>query len=149
VEVLIVVVILGILAAVVVPQFADASDEAKEATLLNSIQTLRRQVNLYEIEHQGRPIHQDESGKYDRLNATTRLVEKTDADGKLNPNGKYGPYLQSWPANPFCDEATASLLMIGLTDLPPRNGITGWYYNIYTHKISSNSTVGGESADNE
>lgn len=47
VEILIVVVILGILAAVVVPQFVNASDEAQVGNVETQLQTLRTQIQLY------------------------------------------------------------------------------------------------------
>jgi len=49
VEILIVVVILGILAAIVIPQFTDASTEAKESALKSDLQTMRSQIELYKI----------------------------------------------------------------------------------------------------
>ena len=49
VEILIVVVILGILAAIVIPQFSDASTEAKTSALASNLQSLRSQIELYHI----------------------------------------------------------------------------------------------------
>jgi len=46
VEVLIVVVILGILAAIVVPQFTDASEETAAAALRSTLGTLRTRIDL-------------------------------------------------------------------------------------------------------
>ena len=51
VEILIVVVILGILAAIVIPQFTEASTEAKESRLVSDLQTMRSQIELYKIQH--------------------------------------------------------------------------------------------------
>jgi type II secretion system protein G len=47
IEILIVVVILGILAAVVVPQFTNAADDANDAAVRTQLQTLRGQIELY------------------------------------------------------------------------------------------------------
>lgn len=47
VEILIVVVILGILAAVVVPQFVNASDDAQAGNVDTQLQTLRTQIQLF------------------------------------------------------------------------------------------------------
>jgi general secretion pathway protein G len=49
VEILIVVVILGILAAIVIPQFTNASTEAKESNLKSNLQTVRAQLELYKL----------------------------------------------------------------------------------------------------
>ena len=47
IEILIVVVIIGILATMVVPKFADARREASISSVRNQLQTLRAQVELY------------------------------------------------------------------------------------------------------
>ncbi len=46
VEILIVVVILGVLAAIVIPQFSTATSEANLNTLLGNLQTVRSQIQL-------------------------------------------------------------------------------------------------------
>jgi general secretion pathway protein G len=51
VEILIVVVILGILAAIVIPQFTEASTEAKLSSLCSDLQTIRSQIELYKVQH--------------------------------------------------------------------------------------------------
>ena len=51
IEILIVVVILGILAAVVIPQFTNAADEANNAGVRTQLQTLRSQIELYRAEN--------------------------------------------------------------------------------------------------
>lgn len=53
VEILIVVVILGILAAIVVPQFTNASNEAVKGALSSQLQTINSQVELYRVRNQG------------------------------------------------------------------------------------------------
>ena len=53
VEILIVVVILGILAAIVVPQFTNASQEAVKGALASQLQTINAQVELYRVQHTG------------------------------------------------------------------------------------------------
>ncbi|MEL7087296.1 MAG: prepilin-type N-terminal cleavage/methylation domain-containing protein, partial [Planctomycetota bacterium] len=50
VEILIVVVILGILAAIVIPQFTSASESAKASSLVTQLQSLRSQLELYQLE---------------------------------------------------------------------------------------------------
>ena len=47
VEILIVVVILGILAAIVVPQFASAGDDARAGNIATQLSTLQNQIELY------------------------------------------------------------------------------------------------------
>ena len=51
IEILIVVVILGILAAIVIPQFTDAAGEANRANLQSQLQTIRSQIELYNVQN--------------------------------------------------------------------------------------------------
>lgn len=53
VEILIVVVILGILAAIVIPQFTSASQEAIKGALQSQMQTISSQVELYRVRNAG------------------------------------------------------------------------------------------------
>ena len=55
IEILIVVVILGILAAIVIPQFTDASEDAMMASVQSQLQTLRGQVELFRVQNAGVP----------------------------------------------------------------------------------------------
>ena len=55
IEILIVVVILGILAAVVVPQFTNAADDANDAAVRTQLQTLRGQIELYRAQQNSDP----------------------------------------------------------------------------------------------
>lgn len=47
IEILIVVILLGILAAIVIPMFTDSSEEAKISAEATDLQTLQGQVQLY------------------------------------------------------------------------------------------------------
>ena len=101
VEILIVVVILGILAAIVIPQFTNASESAKGSSLLTQLQTIRSQVELYQIQHNG------DYPTLVQLNAAWGVMtSKTDVDGTINAAGDYGPYLQQPPINPFEDSSS-------------------------------------------
>jgi prepilin-type N-terminal cleavage/methylation domain-containing protein len=55
IEILIVVVILGILAAVVVPQFTNAADDANNAAVRSQLQTLRGQIELFRAQNSADP----------------------------------------------------------------------------------------------
>lgn len=51
IEILIVVVILGILAAIVIPQFTNASSDAQDASLRSQLQTVRSQLELFRVKN--------------------------------------------------------------------------------------------------
>ena len=67
IEILIVVVILGILAAIVVPQFTDAADDANEAAVRSQLQTLRGQIELYRAQLGTDPPSLAADGDWDSL----------------------------------------------------------------------------------
>ncbi|MBL8758326.1 MAG: prepilin-type N-terminal cleavage/methylation domain-containing protein [Phycisphaerae bacterium] len=53
IEILIVVVILGILAAIVIPQFTKASEDAQVGNVQTQLQTIRSQIELYRVKNNG------------------------------------------------------------------------------------------------
>jgi len=57
IEILIVVVILGILAAIVIPQFTDASDQARENSSKTNLSALRSQIELYKHQEGALPAN--------------------------------------------------------------------------------------------
>ncbi len=108
VEILIVVVILGILAAIVIPQFTEASTEAKLSSLCSDLQTTRSQLELYKVQHND-VLPLPEAG-----GATwNRMTQYTDIAGTVNATKTavfcYGPYLQKIPVNQFNDKSTVGL----------------------------------------
>ena len=115
VEILIVVVILGILAAIVIPQFTEASNDARESALASDLQTVRSQIELYKVQHRGRLPGLDANGQFDGQLLVDLMTMKSDANGKVyrgtgpTEEYEYGPYLTRMPANPFAAEARAAL----------------------------------------
>src|SRR6476646_6960981 len=96
IEILIVVIILGILAAIVIPQFSNASTSAKTSAVTSTAQSLRQQVALYKLQHADKLP--------DVANFWTKLTTQTDSTGAAytgaaGQDGPYGPYMQSIPAN--------------------------------------------------
>jgi len=97
VEILIVVIILGILAAIVIPQFTNAGQDASASSLVSQLQTIRGQLELYQVQHNGQ--YPDLSGGWGPLTAASSpdfVGPGVDADG-----GDLGPYMQQEPVNAF------------------------------------------------
>lgn len=97
VEILIVVVILGILAAIVIPQFSSASESAKSSNLVSQVQMIRSQLELYRNQHNG---NYPSLVNADPVAGWEQMTETTDVAGATT-GSDYGPYLQTEPANPF------------------------------------------------
>jgi general secretion pathway protein G len=100
VEILIVVVILGILAAIVIPQFSDASEQAKESSLVSDLQTMRSQIELYKVQHSGALPGEGGASVEEAL---TGLTDVSGDTASAPGAGVYGPYVQKLPLNPFTD----------------------------------------------
>ena len=129
VELLIVVIILGILAAIVVPQFSDASSDTQVSSLRTNLQTIRGQIELFRLQH---------SGTYPALTTfVDQMTKRTDAAGAVSANGAFGPYLQAIPVNPMNNSAELSS--------STSDTAKGWYYdqNTGTFKANDGKTVGG------
>ncbi len=128
VEILIVVVILGILAAIVIPQFTNASESAKASSLTTQLSTIRAQLELAQIQHQGE--YPNLSANWDFL--TTVTDPMSDASGNYtaadSDTDDVGPYLQQPPVNPFENSATVSGTAAA--------GV-GWVYNQSTGQITA------------
>jgi len=121
VEILIVVVILGILAAIVIPQFTDASTEAKTSSLCSNLQTIRSQIELYKIQHNDNPPSLN--------NFERQMTEQTDEGGNVG-QGNLGPYLREIPVEPFSG-----------SNLVSANGADGWNYNESTGEFWAGTTA--------
>ncbi len=135
VEILIVVIILGILAAIVIPQFTEASNDARESALASDLQTLRSQIELYKIQHLD--CHPgDTTGNGVADDAANFVADLTGQTDKLGAAGTdFGPYLQQFPSNPFiADAANAKAVTLGAA--APANAGNGWHFNTTTGKIS-------------
>ena len=116
VEILIVVIILGILAAIVIPKFSSASDEARESALKRDLQTVRAQLELYRMQH--------DNVYPAAATFVTQLTTKTDRTGAAGT--EFGPYMQEFPTNNFNDKTTVEVKAgtDGLGD-----GSHGWFFD--------------------
>ncbi len=141
VEVLIVVMLLGILAMIVIPRFTDASEQARESALATDLQTLRRQIEIYTSEHNGRGPHIDHNGNLDPVRLVARLTGRTATDGRIDDDGPHGPYIRRWPANPFVPDPIARTVRFG-EGPPPRDGTSGWYFDTRSGMLYVNSVEG-------
>lgn len=128
VEILIVVVILGILAAIVIPQFTNASESAKASSLVSQLQTIRGQLELYQIQHNGE--YPDLSSNWDQI------TETTDVDGTVQTGGSgaFGPYMQQAPVNPF--EDTSDVAQADGSLGTAASGV-GWVYDVSNGEIQA------------
>ncbi len=119
VEILIVVIILGILAAIVIPQFTEASNDARLSSLTSDLQTVRGQLELYKVQHLD--TYPTADGFVAQMTGTTDINGSTDGTD-------FGPYLLRVPTNPFTNTNTVGAA---------QDGDTGWYYNAATGQFTA------------
>lgn len=124
VELLIVVVILGILAALIIPQFNDTVGDAKTNSLTSDLHLVRKQIEVYRLEHRGALPN---LGQF-----VDQMTGKTDEAGTVGA-GTLGPYLLQFPDNPFTTSDT-----IGTGGV----GTSAWYYNQTTGEFRANCHAG-------
>jgi len=122
VEILIVVVILGILAAIVVPQFTNAANEARGGNTATQQSTIENQIELWAARHNGQYPDLVGDGWGDRDTAGTMIGDN---------------YLKAIPVNPFTGTSTveASDDPAGDAAGAAEEGGTGWFYNRDTGEI--------------
>jgi prepilin-type N-terminal cleavage/methylation domain-containing protein len=156
VELIIVVVIIGILAALAIPKFSTSTKDAKESVLKADIGIMRNAINLYYHEHnQVWPGALKTDGSGDSTiggNNPQALIDQltkwTDKTGKvsatLDPAYPYGPYLESIPDNPLPHSSTVIPDQIDVSSPPgaPPADLSkqiGWRYSKSTGIIIANN----------
>jgi len=107
VEVIIIAVVLGVVAMRVVPKFTEASAESKICDLIDGLQEMRAQLNLYRAQH-GECLGDFDSFASFQTAMTTKV-------------GRYGPYVTQIPTNPF-----NNLNTVRFGGEPAGAGIAGW-----------------------
>jgi len=132
VELLIVVIILGILAAVVIPQFNTAAAESKEAALASNLATIRQAIELYKVQH---------NDTFPTASVVVQLTTGTDVTGAAGT--KYGPYIRNvFPANPI-DGLSAVAVPATMPAAP--TGAGGWVYATGNGEFRANVAGAGPS----
>ena len=163
VELLIVVIILAVLAAIIVPQFSSATIDAKEAALDANLARMRSAIELFQAQH---------NGKYPGWVATTgatcpgggtagtgaentnqafmdHMLMYSNAEGQTCSIGdatfKYGPYLRKGiPHDSLTGKGSVKddivVSFTGAT-LAPTVTTGGWAYDTKSGQIVMNSNV--------
>lgn len=158
IELLVVVVIIGILAAVVIPQLSGVSSDSKEKALQANLGVLRSSIDLYYQQHghyPGNPtavstcLTGPGTGTGADVNGLTfaeQLSMYTDATGKAcsatDTTYKFGPYIKApatglaaIPKNPITDSAAVKVVTTGNLSMTGNAVPAGWLYDKSIGKI--------------
>jgi type II secretory pathway pseudopilin PulG len=106
-EVVIIVFVLGIAAKTIIPQFAEAGSEEKISELVEGLEVMRAQLDLYRLQHRNCLPPADSFSSFE-----TAMTTKV---------GRYGPYVKKIPTNPF-----NNLDMVRFDGEPAGAGKAGW-----------------------
>jgi len=155
IEILIVVIVLGILAMIIVPQISVSTEDAKVSTLKTNLSNMRSAIELYYHQHNNRY-----PGQYKETDGTTavasdddaktafiaQLTQYTDANGKISATKtgdyKYGPYLKEGiPANPFKDSSLACDFDQNDITVKTADTTTGWKFHPVTGVLFANDST--------
>ncbi len=134
-EILMAVAILGILAAIAVPQIQDYIQQATEAAAKDSLRILRNAIDLYAAQHNdvapGYPGG-DTTLAPSRMWFVWQLTRSSNEAGQTAAVGtagyNFGPYFKGFPKNPFNDSIDITIVLDN-GDMPAEaTGDTGWIY---------------------
>lgn len=146
VELLVVVIILGVLGAIVLPRFSNATAETRRAMLAETLRTTRAQLAYFKGQHR------DVSPGYSDGNATgtpteaafvaqmTQASKETGQTAEPGTDGfPLGPYLSRMPPNPLNEKATVQVIA-NTAALPSAGDDShGWIYHAATLTFKADS----------
>jgi prepilin-type N-terminal cleavage/methylation domain-containing protein len=122
-ELLIVVAILGILAAITLPKVQGQITAAKEAAAKDNLRILRNAIGLYATQHNGIPPgYPNDNPSLPVLTAAFILAMR-------------GTYLNALPENPFNNKTSFQMIANGASFPSAATGQYGWVYQPQTKTI--------------
>jgi len=132
VELLVVIVVLAVLAAIVLPKFMNSSRRAKESALRSDLKLLRNAVGLFQTDTLTYPKQLSD------LALTAALAKGLDSagvDANIIPADWHGPYLQEVPNDPISGAAFAYSTTSGsvgkVSSSATGNGLDGTAYSTW------------------
>lgn len=147
VELILVVTILGILAALVLPTFQGNVITAKESAAKSDLMTLRTQIEMYKLQHNQYPPGYVNGSGAPIATVALQLIGTTTVAGQASPSTipsdpfLYGPYLKSIPKNPFNDLNTIAYVDVATAFSAAVDGTSsGWLYKKETAEVVLNWT---------
>ncbi len=144
IEILIVVSILGILGAIVFPEFQAHAQQSREAAAKDNLRIFRNAIAIYTAEHNGIPPGYVNGNLFPGtvgglMPMTPQLTGTTDIIGDISKD-RYGPYLSEIPENPLPKDLPQlpfnSILILNEGDsFPEPDGAYDWIFHPVTKEI--------------
>ncbi|MFB3891500.1 MAG: prepilin-type N-terminal cleavage/methylation domain-containing protein [Phycisphaerae bacterium] len=147
VEILIVVIILAIIAAIALPKFSNASAAARASMLADDLRIIRTQLAVFKCQHSDIPAGcASPTGDATLDLFTQHLTMATNEAGAVAALGtagyKYGPYLREVPPNPINGKATVLVVPNSSAVPASASDAYGWIYQPGT--VTFKSDAAGE-----
>jgi prepilin-type N-terminal cleavage/methylation domain-containing protein len=149
VEILIVVVILGIIAAIVIPRFSNASATARASMLGDDLRVIRMQIEIFKAQHLG--VAPGYPGCSLAQAPTAQafadyMTGVSDSGGNMNPTAgqQFGPYLTQVPTNPVNGMNTVLVIADGAQFPTASDDQFGWVYQPSTENFKADCTGADE-----
>ena len=145
VEIIIVTLILGILAALVVPRFSNASSTARANSLKVDLRHFRTQVMVYKAQHDVAPGYPngDPTAQPSMEALIAQLTQFTNEQGQTSASPtaehRFGPYLPHLPVNAINGSAQVKFVADGASLPASPSGEEGWLYQPSTATVLVNS----------
>ena len=147
VEILVVTIVLGLLAAIVLPEFSNASQMARAAMLRDNLRLMRSQTMVFKAQHNNvSPGYPD--GDVEQNPTAEALVAQitkpSNAEGETAELGTvgydYGPYMRQVPENPINGKTSVRVLGDGAEFPTEPQDSDGWIYQPSTLLFKSDCT---------
>ena len=147
IEILIVIIVLGILAMIIVPQISVSTEDAKVSTVQSDLSSIRSALEIYYAQHNSKYPGQTEStggtantdAGVAAVSMVRQLTQYTNSSGKVSVSKdttfKYGPYIKglALPTNPFNEVATVVCdATTDITKTRAATGTDGWKFHFET-----------------
>lgn len=144
-ETLIVLLILGVLAALVAPRFSAAAENRVHGSLAGDVQRLRSQIMFYRAQHAGVSpgfVNGDTTTPPKLDIFVAQLTQYTDAAGHTSPMPTrehcFGPYLPALPFNTVTGNNAVTFVPAGESFPSAPRGPAGWLFQPATGVIAAN-----------
>lgn len=144
IELVIVVVIIGIIAAIAIPRMSRGTAAAGDSALSGNLTVLRNAIELFATEHGGNFPETIGTSGTDTIEKQLTQYSNDQGATSATKTGTYiyGPYLRKIPPVTVGtlkgDNAKNNLIKVGTTDTPDTTPATGWIYNKSTGGIRAN-----------
>lgn len=132
VELVIVLVILGAIAAIAIPRITKGAQGSDIKACQSDLSVMRGAIELYAAEHDAYPTI---------AQLPNALTKRTDKDGSVNASGAYGPYLVTVPPLKTGAKKGETAIVAPAANPPTAEvASAGWLYDVATGELWANDT---------